>query len=92
MPYRETSIIENPIIALISSNTSQWNMNSFYSNQAATKILARQLVRLRQQIVNLQGSRAQIRGVATHTQVISLFACNGLVFMLRRMYVKILDI
>lgn len=37
--------------------------------QAATKILARQLVRLRQQIVNLQGSRAQIRGVATHTQV-----------------------
>lgn len=37
--------------------------------QAATKILARQLVRLRQQITNLQGSRAQIRGVATHTQV-----------------------
>lgn len=37
--------------------------------QAATRILARQLVRLRQQITNLQGSRAQIRGVATHTQV-----------------------
>ncbi|PIA30239.1 hypothetical protein AQUCO_05700149v1 [Aquilegia coerulea] len=37
-------------------------------NEAATKILARQLVRLRQQITNLQGSRAQIRGVATHTQ------------------------
>ena len=37
-------------------------------NEAATKILARQLVRLRQQIVNLQGTRAQIRGVATHTQ------------------------
>ncbi|KAF9586981.1 hypothetical protein IFM89_039853 [Coptis chinensis] len=36
--------------------------------QAATRILARQLVRLRQQITNLQGSRAQIRGVATHTQ------------------------
>ncbi|KAB2047274.1 hypothetical protein ES319_A13G033900v1 [Gossypium barbadense] len=35
--------------------------------QAATRILARQLVRLRQQITNLQGSRAQIRGVATHT-------------------------
>ncbi|TYI99677.1 hypothetical protein E1A91_A13G033600v1 [Gossypium mustelinum] len=34
---------------------------------AATRILARQLVRLRQQIINLQGSRAQIRGVATHT-------------------------
>lgn len=40
-----------------------------YLEQAATKILARQLVRLRQQITNLQGSRAQIRGVATHTQV-----------------------
>ncbi|KAF3777424.1 Vacuolar sorting-associated protein [Nymphaea thermarum] len=37
-------------------------------NEVATKILARQLVRLRQQIANLQGSRAQIRGVATHTQ------------------------
>ncbi|KAJ4878204.1 Vacuolar protein sorting-associated protein 2-like protein 2 [Raphanus sativus] len=38
-------------------------------NEAATKILARQLVRLRQQITNLQGSRAQIRGVTTHTQI-----------------------
>ncbi|KAL2321066.1 hypothetical protein Fmac_030035 [Flemingia macrophylla] len=37
-------------------------------NEAATKVLARQLVRLRQQIANLQGSRAQIRGIATHTQ------------------------
>ncbi|KAI4349375.1 hypothetical protein L6164_009967 [Bauhinia variegata] len=37
-------------------------------NDAATKILARQLVRLRQQIANLQGSRAQMRGIATHTQ------------------------
>jgi hypothetical protein len=37
--------------------------------QAATKILARQLIRLRQQISTLQGSRAQIRGIATHTQV-----------------------
>ncbi|KAK1266524.1 hypothetical protein QJS04_geneDACA015281 [Acorus gramineus] len=37
-------------------------------NEAATKILARQLVRLRQQISNLQGSRAQMRGIATHTQ------------------------
>ncbi|XP_020276689.1 vacuolar protein sorting-associated protein 2 homolog 3 isoform X2 [Asparagus officinalis] len=37
-------------------------------NQAATTILARQLVRLRQQIANLQGSRAQMRGIATHTQ------------------------
>ncbi|CAI8614355.1 unnamed protein product [Vicia faba] len=37
-------------------------------NEAATKTLARQLIRLRQQIGNLQGSRAQMRGIATHTQ------------------------
>ncbi|KAL9269105.1 Vacuolar protein sorting-associated protein 2 homolog 3-like protein [Drosera capensis] len=37
-------------------------------NEAATKILARQLVRLRQQVSNLQQSRAQMRGIATHTQ------------------------
>ncbi|XP_073111409.1 vacuolar protein sorting-associated protein 2 homolog 3-like [Elaeis guineensis] len=37
-------------------------------NEAGTKILARQLVRLRQQISNLQGNRAQMRGIATHTQ------------------------
>ncbi|GLT42297.1 hypothetical protein SLA2020_163050 [Shorea laevis] len=37
-------------------------------NEAATKVLARQLVRLRQQIAKLQGSRAQMRGIATHTQ------------------------
>ncbi|KAF2286795.1 hypothetical protein GH714_030387 [Hevea brasiliensis] len=37
-------------------------------NEAATKILARQLVRLRQQIASLQASRAQMRGIATHTQ------------------------
>ncbi|XP_024019170.1 vacuolar protein sorting-associated protein 2 homolog 3 [Morus notabilis] len=37
-------------------------------NDAATKTLARQLVRLRQQISNLQSSRAQMRGIATHTQ------------------------
>ncbi|KAF8388245.1 hypothetical protein HHK36_026911 [Tetracentron sinense] len=40
-------------------------------NEAATKILARQLIRLRQQISNLQGSRAQMRGIATHTQAMS---------------------
>ncbi|CAI0434503.1 unnamed protein product [Linum tenue] len=39
-------------------------------NESATKILARQLVRLRQQIANLQGSRAQMRGIATHTQAL----------------------
>lgn len=37
-------------------------------NEAATKVLARQLIRLRQQIAKLQGSRAQMRGIATHTQ------------------------
>ncbi|XP_075524269.1 vacuolar protein sorting-associated protein 2 homolog 3-like isoform X2 [Primulina tabacum] len=40
-------------------------------NEAATKVLARQLVRLHQQIANLQGSRAQMRGIATHTQAMS---------------------
>lgn len=39
-------------------------------NEAATKVLARQLIRLRQQIANLQGSRAQMRGIATHTQAL----------------------
>ncbi|XLR46749.1 hypothetical protein S83_031409, partial [Arachis hypogaea] len=38
-------------------------------NEAAIKVLARQLVRLTQQIANLQGSQAQMRGIATHTQV-----------------------
>ncbi|KAJ3682351.1 hypothetical protein LUZ60_014924 [Juncus effusus] len=36
-------------------------------NEAATKILARQLVRLRQQIAKLQSNRAQLRGISTHT-------------------------
>ncbi|KAM0827565.1 hypothetical protein ACQ4PT_068125 [Festuca glaucescens] len=36
--------------------------------QERLKFLARQLIRLRQQISTLQGSRAQIRGIATHTQ------------------------
>ncbi|GAA0163021.1 hypothetical protein Leryth_017451 [Lithospermum erythrorhizon] len=40
-------------------------------NEAATKILARQLIRLRQQVANLQSSRAQIRGVATSTQAMA---------------------
>lgn len=51
-------------------------MPLFFNWQAATKILARQLVRLRQQIANLQGSRAQIRGIATHSQV------DGQIFLL----------
>ncbi|XAR58653.1 hypothetical protein NMG60_11014134 [Bertholletia excelsa] len=40
-------------------------------NEAATKVLARQLVRLRQQIAKLQGSRSQMRGIASHTQAMS---------------------
>jgi division protein CdvB (Snf7/Vps24/ESCRT-III family) len=44
-------------------------LSVLWVDQVATKILAQQLIRLRQQIAKLQGSRAQIRGVATHTQV-----------------------
>lgn len=51
--------------------------------QAATKTLARQLIRLRQQITKLQGSRAQMRGIATHTQVKSHNHCVLLVRFLR---------
>lgn len=40
-------------------------------NEASTKILARQLVRLRQQVTKLQSSRAQMRGIASNTQAIS---------------------
>ncbi|KAL8166533.1 hypothetical protein V2J09_008032 [Rumex salicifolius] len=54
------------VSGVIHLNCLQGFMNN--SHAAATRILARQLVRLRQHIVNLQGSRAQIRGVATHTQ------------------------
>ncbi|CAN4102028.1 unnamed protein product [Withania somnifera] len=39
-------------------------------NETATKVLARQLVRLRQQIANLQGSRAQMRG-----NICPIFGC-----------------
>ncbi|GAQ83414.1 vacuolar protein sorting-associated protein [Klebsormidium nitens] len=37
-------------------------------NKAATKVLARQLIRLRGQVTKLQSSKAQLRGVQTHTQ------------------------
>ncbi|KAA3487098.1 vacuolar protein sorting-associated protein 2-like protein 3-like [Gossypium australe] len=37
-------------------------------NEAATKTLARQLVRLRQHVAKLQSSRAQMRGISTHTE------------------------
>jgi hypothetical protein len=53
---------------LLSSNLHP-SMTEVLVMQAATKILARELIRLRQQIAKLQGSRAQVRGVATHTQV-----------------------
>ncbi|KAL1567518.1 hypothetical protein AAHA92_02989 [Salvia divinorum] len=58
---------ERRLVAEIKKTAKTGNEASF---DAATKILARQLVRLRQQITNLQGSRAQIRGVATHTQAL----------------------
>ncbi len=45
------------------------SLRELFVHQVATKILAQQLIRLRQQIAKLQGSCAQIRGVATHTQV-----------------------
>ncbi|XP_040969931.1 vacuolar protein sorting-associated protein 2 homolog 2 isoform X2 [Gossypium hirsutum] len=56
---RLTGVKLSPIL-YISSNRGT-------GSEAAARILARQLVRLRQQITNLQGSRAQITGVATHT-------------------------
>jgi hypothetical protein len=58
-------------------NVSGLNLNIVGVAQAATKILARQLIRLRQQIAKLQGSRAQMRGVATHTQVRNLGPWHG---------------
>ncbi|CAN1809892.1 unnamed protein product [Linum perenne] len=60
----ETRQVHWPVVV----NCDAAGLDSYGS--AATKILARQLVRLRQQITNLQGSRAQIRGVATHTQAL----------------------
>ncbi|KAJ6950611.1 hypothetical protein NC651_004326 [Populus alba x Populus x berolinensis] len=59
---------EKKLVAEIKLTAKTGNEASLLN--AATKILARQLVRLRQQITNLQGSRAQIRGVATHTQAL----------------------
>ncbi|KAG8365683.1 hypothetical protein BUALT_Bualt18G0132000 [Buddleja alternifolia] len=62
---------EKRLVAEIKKTAKTGNEASFDGVMgAATKILARQLVRLRQQITNLQGSRAQIRGVATHTQAL----------------------
>ncbi|CAH2046477.1 unnamed protein product [Thlaspi arvense] len=59
---------EKRLVAEIKKTAKTGNEASLHI--AATKILARQLVRLRQQITNLQGSRAQIRGVTTHTQAL----------------------
>ncbi|KAL5228409.1 hypothetical protein ABZP36_016674 [Zizania latifolia] len=60
-------------------------------NEAATKILACQLIRLRHQISNLQGSRAHIGGIAIHIQVkccgcalLLLEICMGLCLALRK--------
>ncbi|KAK6936503.1 Snf7 family, partial [Dillenia turbinata] len=59
---------EKKLVAEIKKTAKTGNEASLsFSNfvtQSATKILARQLLR----ITNLQGSCAQIRGVATHTQ------------------------
>ncbi|KAL2927965.1 Vacuolar protein sorting-associated protein 2-like protein 3 [Bienertia sinuspersici] len=51
-------------------------MDRFYSSlvsnlHATTKILARQLVRLRKNFANLQGSRAQMRGIHAQFSVAS---------------------
>ncbi|KAK1411671.1 hypothetical protein QVD17_38228 [Tagetes erecta] len=46
-------------------------LSRYREMEAATKILACQLVKLRQQIANLQSSRAQMRGIATHKQAVS---------------------
>ncbi|KAG6521958.1 hypothetical protein ZIOFF_019092 [Zingiber officinale] len=61
----------NNIVRLLIIKNEDWMpplSSTCITLQAATRILARQLVRLRQQITNLQGTRAQIRGIATHTQ------------------------
>ncbi|KAI3878578.1 hypothetical protein MKX03_008040 [Papaver bracteatum] len=50
-----------------SSSKMCLNSTLYAYESAITRILARQLVCLRKQITHLQGSRAQIRGVATHT-------------------------
>ncbi|XLT05451.1 hypothetical protein HN51_044200 [Arachis hypogaea] len=55
----------------MSLNAEKSPFQRTYATQAATKVLGRQLVRLTQQIANLQGSRAQMRGIATHTQVLT---------------------
>lgn len=74
----------NDIVLLLTIKYNDWMpllSSRRITLQAATRILARQLVRLRQQIINLQGTRAQIRGIATHTQVSSYqssIALNGM--------------
>lgn len=65
----EVSLLISKLIHMLKTSLFHWPCIYPYIEQVATKILARQLVRLRQQITNLQGSRAQVRGVATHTQV-----------------------
>ncbi|WOH01787.1 hypothetical protein DCAR_0521172 [Daucus carota subsp. sativus] len=66
--------IEKEITALQSEEkklVAEIKRTAKQGNEGATKILARQLIRLRQQIANLQSSRAQMRGIATHTQAMS---------------------
>nr|KJB11367.1 hypothetical protein B456_001G254800 [Gossypium raimondii] len=68
---RATRGIEKEIGALQSEEkklVAEIKRTAKTGNEAATKTLARQLVRLRQQIAKLQSSRAQMRGISTHTQ------------------------
>ncbi|XP_058106430.1 vacuolar protein sorting-associated protein 2 homolog 2-like [Magnolia sinica] len=70
----EVLLLKVPALSLVSASVAGSGDGTLHAwsisrcNDAAIRILARQLVRLRQQITNLQGSHAQIRGVATHTQ------------------------
>ncbi|CAI9293664.1 unnamed protein product [Lactuca saligna] len=59
-------------LPLVVTLTLAYSLRKMMSDKALalTKILARQLVRLRQQIANLQSSRAQMRGITTHTHAL----------------------
>ncbi|CAI9302593.1 unnamed protein product [Lactuca saligna] len=79
MEQSKFSLLQNVMIVVVAvpeglplvvTLTLAYSMRKMMSDKAlaSTKILARQLVRLRQQIANLQSSRAQMRGITTHTQ------------------------
>ncbi|XP_024164310.1 vacuolar protein sorting-associated protein 2 homolog 3-like [Rosa chinensis] len=60
--------IKKKIGALQLEEVAEIKRTAKIGNEAATKILAKQLIRLRQHISNLQGSSSQMRAIATHTQ------------------------